>query len=105
MITRFLLRSILLTLASLLITPVAGAQQFGSFDRFDPIGAPAADPGQGDPLNPIAMLENSADAIPGFEGGLSGAINIMVLLTVLSLVPAIMIMCTCFIRFIIVLCS
>ena len=103
MITRFSLRSALLTLALLLTAPVASAQQFGTFDRFDPIGAPAADPAQSDSLNPIAMLESSADAIPGFEGGLSGAINIMVLLTVLSLVPAIMIMCTCFIRFIIVL--
>lgn len=57
----------------------------------------------GERLNPIRMLESSAEAIPGFEGGLSGALNIMVLLTVLTLVPAIMIMCTCFIRFIIVL--
>jgi len=86
-----------------LLVPSAVAQDFGRTDRFDPIGASPASEASTAPLNPIAMLENSAEAIPGFDGGLSGAINIMVLLTVLSLVPAIMIMCTCFIRFIIVL--
>ncbi|MEO1130907.1 MAG: flagellar type III secretion system pore protein FliP [Planctomycetota bacterium] len=53
--------------------------------------------------NPISILEQGADALPGFEGGLSGALNVIVLLTILSLVPAIMVMCTCFVRFIIVL--
>lgn len=82
----------------------ASAQSFGEMDRFDPIaGSSSASASGSESLNPIAMLEDSADAIPGFEGGLSGALNIMVMLTVLSLVPAIMIMCTCFIRFIIVL--
>ncbi len=48
--------------------------------------------------------------IPGFQpeqlvspGGLSSSINLMVLLTVLSLAPSILIMTTCFIRFIIVM--
>ena len=82
----------------------AVAQSFSEIDRIDPVVADGTAPAAGtEGLNPIAMLESSADAIPGFEGGLSGALNIMVLLTVLSLVPAIMIMCTCFIRFIIVL--
>jgi flagellar biosynthetic protein FliP len=53
--------------------------------------------------NPISILEQGAEALPGFEGGLSGALNVIVLLTILSLVPAIMVMCTCFVRFIIVL--
>ncbi len=53
--------------------------------------------------NPIGMLESAADALPGFEGGLSGALNILILLTVLTLVPAIMLMTTCFVRFVIVL--
>jgi len=52
--------------------------------------------------NPITMLESAAQATPGLQGGLSGAINIVVLLTVLTLVPSIMVMCTCFVRFIIV---
>ncbi|MBL0927095.1 MAG: flagellar type III secretion system pore protein FliP [Phycisphaerales bacterium] len=53
--------------------------------------------------NPVAVLESASKAVPGFGGGLSGVLNIMVLLTVLTLVPSIMIMCTCFVRFIIVL--
>jgi len=54
-------------------------------------------------LNPASMLEDAAEALPGYEGGLSGALNVMVLLTVLSLAPAIIIMCTSFVRIIIVL--
>lgn len=52
---------------------------------------------------PVELLEDGADAVPGFEGGLSGALNVVLLLTVLALAPSIMIMTTCFIRFIIVL--
>lgn len=37
------------------------------------------------------------------EGGLSGAINVVVLLTVITLVPSIMLMTTCFVRMIVVL--
>lgn len=54
-------------------------------------------------LNPISILEGASSAFPGIEGGLSGALNVVILITVISLVPAVMIMCTCFIRFIIVL--
>lgn len=53
--------------------------------------------------NPLAVVEKAAETVPGFEGGLSGALNVLVLLTVLTLVPTIMIMCTCFVRFVIVL--
>ena len=101
------LRSLIAVFVALLFAltaQTASAQSFGEMDRFDPVAGSRSAPSTGsESLNPIAMLEDSADAIPGFEGGLSGALNIMVLLTVLSLVPAIMIMCTCFIRFIIVL--
>ena len=55
------------------------------------------------PINPASVVEEAAKAIPGFEGGLSGALNVIVLLTVLALVPSIMVMCTCFVRFVIVL--
>lgn len=48
-------------------------------------------------FNPIAMLDAAAASLPG-EGGLSAAINIVLLLTVLSLAPSILIMCTCFTR-------
>ena len=53
--------------------------------------------------NPLGVVEGAAESIPGFDGGLSGALNVLVLLTILTLVPAIMVMCTCFVRFIIVL--
>jgi len=54
-------------------------------------------------VNPVGALESAAEAIPGFEGGLSGAMNIMILLTVIALAPSIMIMTTCFVRIIVVL--
>lgn len=54
-------------------------------------------------LNPVSVLESAARALPGQEHGLSGALNILILLTVLSLAPAIMIMCTSFVRIIVVL--
>ena len=57
--------------------------------------------------NPIA--DGVSAFPPGFQpeqlvapGGLSSTINLMVVLTVLSLVPSILVMTTCFIRFIIV---
>jgi flagellar biosynthetic protein FliP len=53
-------------------------------------------------LNPIGMLENAAEA-SGVHGGLSGAMNVLLLLTVLSLAPALLILCTCFTRIVIVL--
>ncbi len=54
-------------------------------------------------INPVSILEDAADAIPGYDGGFSGALNILILLTVLSLAPAVLIMTTSFVRIIIVL--
>jgi flagellar biosynthetic protein FliP len=54
-------------------------------------------------VNPAAVLDTVSKVVPGMEGGVSGALNVMILLTVISLVPTIMLMCTCFVRFIIVL--
>jgi len=54
-------------------------------------------------LNPITVVQGAAEAMPGFEGGVSGAINILILLTVLTLAPALLILCTCFTRIVIVL--
>lgn len=65
--------------------------------------AVAAAPSLSEIANPLAVMEKAASAVPGFEGGLSGALNVLVLLTVLTLVPTIMLMCTCFVRFVIVL--
>lgn len=54
-------------------------------------------------LNPIAVLESAAEALPGVEGGLSAPLNVILLLTVLSLAPSVLILCTCFTRIVIVL--
>ena len=54
-------------------------------------------------VNPASVLDTASKVVPGMEGGISGALNVMILLTVISLVPTIMLMCTCFVRFIIVL--
>ncbi len=53
--------------------------------------------------NPVTILEDAAEAIPGFDGGLSAGLNILILFSVLTIAPAILIMCTCFTRIIIVL--
>lgn len=53
--------------------------------------------------NPVAVLEDASRAVPGLGGGISGALNVLILLTVLTVVPSIMVMCTCFVRFIVVL--
>jgi flagellar biosynthesis protein FliP len=68
-----------------------------------PCAAQPVDPADIAGINPIAMLEDAAENMPGMEGGLSGALNIVLLLTVLSLAPALLILCTCFTRIIIVL--
>ncbi len=54
-------------------------------------------------LNPIVILDDATKTIPGFEGGLSSSLNILLLLTVLSLAPAILILCTCFTRVLVVM--
>ncbi len=73
-----------------------------------------------DSLNPISVLGGAAELFagrgayngvsePGAVGpsddrpGLSAAINVMILLTTLTLVPSIVLMCTCFLRILIVL--
>jgi flagellar biosynthesis protein FliP len=60
-------------------------------------------------LNPLEVLDIAGNALPrgGSEGaprgGLSTAINILVVLTVISLAPSIMLMCTSFVRILVVL--
>jgi flagellar biosynthetic protein FliP len=53
--------------------------------------------------NPIDVVTDAADSVPGFEGGLSATLNVLILLTVLTLAPAIVILCTSFVRIIVVL--
>ncbi len=65
--------------------------------------AQGVDPSGAAELNPISVLDGAASAIPGVEGGLSATLNILLLLTVLSLAPAILLLCTCFTRIVIVM--
>ncbi len=68
-----------------------------------PLRAQAPEPVELGAFNPIVILEEAAEALPGTDGGLSTALNILVLLTVLSLAPALLILCTCFTRIVIVI--
>lgn len=64
-------------------------------------------------MNPIAVMAGASELIDRPEGGtrggadgrqgLSGPINVMLLLTVITLVPSIMLMTTCFVRIVVVL--
>ena len=83
-------RFILIAVVALCCAPTVIAQQ-------TPSASGLAD------LNPLVMLEDAGDALPGVENGLSGTINIIVLLTLLSLAPSLLILCTCFTRIVIVL--
>ncbi|HIO20251.1 MAG TPA: flagellar biosynthetic protein FliP [Phycisphaerales bacterium] len=57
----------------------------------------------GMPENPIAALEQAGALLPAGDGSLGSTVNILLLFTVLALVPSILVLCTCFTRFIVVL--
>ena len=65
--------------------------------------APAAAYAQSDAFNPLRVVEDAASAVPGYDGELSATLNILVLLTVLTVAPSILVLCTCFTRIVIVL--
>lgn len=70
------------------------------------VEATAAELLMGDRPNPVGALEAAARALPGAGDGREGfstALNILILMTVLSLAPAIMVMTTSFVRIVIVL--
>ncbi len=87
----------------------AGRQADDAMSSLSPIEAVASaqdgaiEASRAGSLNPVTVMEGAAEALPGFEGGLSGTLNVVILLTVITLVPTVMLMCTCFIRFTIVL--
>ena len=61
-------------------------------------------PGDLGEMNPISILESAGQAAPGEAPvALSTELNILLLLTVLSLAPALLVLCTCFTRMVIVL--
>ena len=73
-------RALLVMTAPLFLTAVASAQD----------------------VNPIAVIEAAGESL-GIDGGLSSSLNILALLTILSLAPALLVLCTCFTRIVIVL--
>lgn len=58
-------------------------------------------------LNPLLMLDQAGEMLnrdrSDGEGGLSSSVNVLLLLTVLSLAPGLLVLCTCFTRIVIVL--
>ena len=53
--------------------------------------------------DPIAFVESAASAVPGGIAGTSAPITIVLLLTLLTVAPAILILCTSFTRFVVVI--
>lgn len=85
----------------------------------DPVRAAVDGDATSDGINPLEVLDSAGGALPGMgDGGgaggggsegdgkgkrLSTAINVLLVLTIITLVPSIMLMCTCFLRIIVVL--
>lgn len=105
---------------ALFAVPAAAQTTFGP--SVVPTTAPQAPWPAGEPgtLNPLAVMESAGRALPGAwgaasgvpeaaptggkrGGGLSAVMSVMLLLTVVTLAPAILLMCTCFVRIIVVL--
>jgi flagellar biosynthetic protein FliP len=53
-------------------------------------------------IDPVSIVSGAADALPQ-GAGFKGAVDLIVLLTVLSLAPALLVLCTCFTRVVVVL--
>jgi flagellar biosynthetic protein FliP len=56
----------------------------------------------GEGIDPVSVVAGAADALPA-GAGFKGAVDLIVLLSVLSLAPAILMLCTCFTRVVVVL--
>lgn len=52
-------------------------------------------------MDPISLVAGAAQHVP--QGSFGGGVDLIVLLTVLSLAPALLVMCTCFTRLVVVL--
>lgn len=115
---------VLAACAVLVIPAVAAADEYGppvepitTVRSGERMPTPAILSADGDTLtggsfNPLEVLGNAAGMVPGGDdradsdgpkGGLAPVLNVMLLLTVITLAPAILLMTTCFVRIIIVL--
>lgn len=99
---------ILVSLLAMFVTPVL-AQPAAPSNSGSSTGQTATDLS-----NPVTLLQNAARALPtgndsadrsnnANNGGMSSALSILVLLTVLSIAPAFLVLCTSFTRIVIVL--
>ncbi|HMN40346.1 MAG TPA: flagellar type III secretion system pore protein FliP [Phycisphaerales bacterium] len=97
-----------------MVAPALGQETYGPAARATT--APTTNEDFGADTNPLAILGRVGETIEGSrgggaggggggaaKGGLSSSINILVVLTVIGLAPSIMLMCTCFVRIMIVL--
>ncbi|MCA9299029.1 MAG: hypothetical protein KDA28_08180, partial [Phycisphaerales bacterium] len=101
------MRRLVLFVVLLFVAPVSWGQvtqePYGpSASTFDDTPRVEIDPGM--PMNPASVLDQVGRSLPS-QGttGLSAALNVMVLLTVITLGPSIVLMTTCFMRILIVL--
>jgi flagellar biosynthetic protein FliP len=73
------------------------------FAMTSPATAQVVDVIPDDATNPLVVLDGVAQLLPGEKPEVSTTINILIMLTVLSLAPSVLIMCTCFTRMVVVL--
>lgn len=104
------LAAMLAILLVLLAVSEAPAQEV--YGPGTPPAAPGSQPADLEDINPLSILAGASELLgssggpsgdPVRSAGLSAPINVIVLLTVLTLVPSILLMTTCFVRIIVVL--
>ena len=93
--------------AMLIALPAIGQSVYGPEPQ-DPNDRPSvvlAPPSMSSGLNPVEVLQRAGQSLPGSDesGGISAAMSVMLVLTVITLVPSIMLMTTSFMRIMIVL--
>ncbi len=108
----------LIALILAFVCAFAGAQDFGPPADSSPAASPSREssrvelPTSASRINPVRVLADASGLIEPSRGdgesfeerpGLSVAVNVMLMLTVISLVPSILLMTTCFVRILIVL--
>ncbi len=87
-------------------TPVSGQEVFGpQFQEPSSQQLVLSPPEASGGLNPVAIMDQAGQSLPGASenSGISAAMSVMLVLTVITLAPSVMLMTTSFIRILIVL--
>jgi flagellar biosynthetic protein FliP len=109
---KLILRLIVLSIAALLAAPAMAQETYGPPTRSPGVTTGTTTEDFGADTNPLAIMARVGDTLEASRSGsssgtprsgLSSSINILVVLTVIGLAPSIMLMCTCFVRIMIVL--